>query len=104
MGQPQEKMLTPGETGSLSLPWKPISLYPLPTEEWESGPEVLLAWPSPHEPSGYAYAVGQGCLREDYTEVYRADGTLPLVPHFTHSSESWECKPTHYCPLYPPGQ
>ena len=94
--------MTHGELPPLSLPWKLISEYPIPLKEWEPGPEVLLAWPYPRDPSGYAYAVGSGLLRDDWSVDPDANGNQPMAVRFTHSSEGWDCEPTHYCPLSPP--
>jgi hypothetical protein len=99
----QERTLTPGGSPKSALPWRPVSEYPMTTtDEWSDGPTVLLTWPCPRDPSGYGYAVGSGRLREDWRVDPDADGNQPMAVRFTHSSEGWDCEPTHYCLFSPP--
>jgi hypothetical protein len=98
MGQPKERTLTPGETGSLSLPWKPISQYPR-LENWCDGPIVVLAWPEPSHGDGYDYGIGYGTLQQDFNSDEYPE---PMIVQFM--AGEWPIKPTHYLPLFPPGQ
>lgn len=95
MGPPQEKTLTHGDRSSpMSLPWKDISDYPSPPK-WESGPKVLLAIPCVSEPSGFFYGVGCGTLEPEYHS-----NEMRVIFRVDCDTEN----PTHYLPLYPPGQ